>query len=150
MMGVYTGGARPGLRGGGIPHKQLETMLARRGVVLAVSEVNTSQKAAMNGRQVRLAEQRDLDGRRPRWRNRVFVVDGVFASDGAHTLKLDRDVSAGLCMVLLGTLKLLRGERAAPWRTPLDAAAAAPPVVVARAAAAAANVRRRVRVAARV
>ncbi len=98
------------------------TALARRFVLLSVDERYSSQKAPSTHEQIALATASDI-GRPVRARNRLYVISDTLVP-GRHKLMLDRDVSASLNMVLLGLLKLLRGERPAQYETPVVPAAA--------------------------
>ena len=99
------------------------TALARRFVLLSVDERYSSQKAPSTHEQIALATASDI-GRPVRARNRLYVISGTLVP-GRHKLMLDRDVSASLNLVVLGLLKLLRGELSAHFETPVVPAARA-------------------------
>jgi hypothetical protein len=107
---------RKGTRSGGVPSKQIITALSRRFVLLAVDERYTSQKSPITHAQVELAAEKHI-GRPTRQRNRLFVAQEAVGR-GQQPVLLDRDVSASLNMVVLGLLKLLRGERPSAFEKP--------------------------------
>jgi hypothetical protein len=108
-----------GTFGGGTPSGEVASTIARHYVVFGVDERNTSQLSVTEHQPVRLVTETDIN-RPVRLRNRLFVIQ----SGGRKTL-VDRDVSAALCIALLGLLKLMRGERPAPFTDPAIRAAAA-------------------------
>jgi hypothetical protein len=109
-----------GTFGGGAPSGEVASTIARHYVVFGVDERNTSQLSVTEHQPVRLVTETDINNRPVRLRNRLFVIQ----SGGRKTL-VDRDVSAALCIALLGLLKLMRGERPAPFTDPAIRAAAA-------------------------
>jgi hypothetical protein len=115
---------RVGQRGGGVPYEKMVDVLVRNFLCLDVAEPYSSQKAPTNGLPVRLATRADI-GRHPHDRNRLFVIDGSRASDGAHTLMLDRDVSVGPNMVQLALNKLARDTRPVAFNAAAGVGAAA-------------------------
>ena len=84
--------------------------------MLAVDERYTSQKSPITHQQIELATA-DHIGRPVRQRNRLFVVQAA-GGRGARSVLLDRDVSSSLNMVVLGLLKLVRGQRPAAFEKP--------------------------------
>ena len=84
--------------------------------MLAVDERYTSQKSPITHQQIALAAA-DHIGRPTRQRNRLFVAQEAVGR-GEQPVLLDRDVSASLNMVLLGLLKLVRGERPSAFEKP--------------------------------
>jgi hypothetical protein len=109
-----------GTFGGGTPSGEVASTIARHYVVFGVDERNTSQLSVTEHQPVRLVTETDINNRPVRLRNRLFVIQ----SGGRKTL-VDRDVSAALCIALLGLLRLMRGERPAPFTDPAIRAAAA-------------------------